>query len=92
MFSGAIKIGDLNDFIAPSQACVVNIGLGKSDKVGPDDGEVGSSPLGMRLDRMHSPMLAAAKLLLALLTFQTHQHALSCALPNLFPAWPSTPG
>lgn len=22
-FSGAIRIGDLNDFIAPSQACVV---------------------------------------------------------------------
>jgi hypothetical protein len=22
-FSGAVKIGDLNDFIAPSQACVV---------------------------------------------------------------------
>ncbi len=23
VFSGAVKIGDLNDFIAPSQACVV---------------------------------------------------------------------
>ncbi len=32
MFSGAVKIGDLNDFIAPSQACVVNIGAGKVDK------------------------------------------------------------
>ena len=24
-FSGAVKLADLNDFIAPSQACVVNI-------------------------------------------------------------------
>jgi hypothetical protein len=24
-FSGAVKIGDLNDFIAPSQACVVSL-------------------------------------------------------------------
>jgi hypothetical protein len=24
-FSGAIRIGDLNDFIAPSQACVVSL-------------------------------------------------------------------
>jgi hypothetical protein len=28
-FSGAVKIGDLNDFIAPSQACVVNLEGGK---------------------------------------------------------------
>jgi hypothetical protein len=24
-FSGAVKIGDLNDFIAPSQSCVLNL-------------------------------------------------------------------
>lgn len=24
-FSGAVKLGDLNDFIAPSQACVINL-------------------------------------------------------------------
>lgn len=24
-FSGAVKIGDLNDFIAPAQACIVNV-------------------------------------------------------------------
>jgi hypothetical protein len=24
-FSGAVKLADLNDFIAPSQACVVNL-------------------------------------------------------------------
>lgn len=24
-FSGAVRIGDLNDFIAPSQACVVSL-------------------------------------------------------------------
>lgn len=29
-FSGAVKLADLNDFIAPSQACVVNIS-GKKD-------------------------------------------------------------
>jgi len=28
-FSGAVKIGDLNDFIAPSQACVVSLEGGK---------------------------------------------------------------
>ncbi|KAL4424954.1 hypothetical protein ABPG77_009683 [Micractinium sp. CCAP 211/92] len=28
-FSGAVKIGDLNDFIAPSQACVVSLQGGK---------------------------------------------------------------
>ena len=31
-FSGAVKLADLNDFIAPSQACVVNIN-GKKDGV-----------------------------------------------------------
>lgn len=31
MFSGTVKIGDLNDFIAPSQACVVNLNGGKID-------------------------------------------------------------
>ncbi len=25
VFSGAVKLGDLNDFIGPSQACVVNL-------------------------------------------------------------------
>ena len=25
VFSGAVKLGDLNDFIAPSQACAVNL-------------------------------------------------------------------
>ena len=29
MFSGAVKIGDVNDFIAPSQACVVSLEGGK---------------------------------------------------------------
>ena len=28
-FSGAVKIGDLNDFIAPSQACGVSLQGGK---------------------------------------------------------------
>ena len=30
-FSGAIKIGDLNDFIAPSQSCVVSLNGNKID-------------------------------------------------------------
>lgn len=38
-FSGAVKIGDLNDFIAPSQACVVKIGATKVKE--PADAEVG---------------------------------------------------
>jgi hypothetical protein len=37
-FSGAVKIGDLNDFIAPSQACVVNLEGGKLATA--DDAEV----------------------------------------------------
>jgi hypothetical protein len=28
-FSGVVKLGDLNDFIAPSQACIVNLNGGK---------------------------------------------------------------
>ena len=30
-FSGAVRIGDLNDFIAPSQACVVTLNGNKLD-------------------------------------------------------------
>lgn len=37
MFSGAVKIGDLNDFIAPSQACVVSLSGGKLVGVGDGD-------------------------------------------------------
>lgn len=37
-FSGAVKLGDLNDFIAPSQACVVN--LAPNSKLGPVDLQV----------------------------------------------------
>lgn len=33
-FSGAVKIGDLNDFITPAQACVLNL-----------DGSASSKPL-----------------------------------------------
>jgi hypothetical protein len=33
-FSPALRIGDLNDFIAPSQACIVSLnGKKKPDKV-----------------------------------------------------------
>lgn len=39
MFSTAVKLGDLNDFIAPSQACVVNIS-GKPVQQTQDDQEV----------------------------------------------------
>lgn len=36
-FSGAIKIGDLNDFIAPSQACVVSLsGIKETDQTAPE--------------------------------------------------------
>ena len=37
-FSGAVKLGDLNDFIALSQACVVN--LGPKPRVGAVDLQV----------------------------------------------------
>lgn len=30
-FSGALKLADVSDFIAPSQACVVNLNSGKLD-------------------------------------------------------------
>jgi len=38
-FSGAIRIGDLNDFIAPSQACVVSLNGNKLETK--DEQEVG---------------------------------------------------
>ena len=41
MFSGAVKIGDLNDFIAPSQACVVSLDGGK---LAPSEPEVRPPP------------------------------------------------
>lgn len=40
-FSGAVKLADLNDFIAPSQACVVKLDDLK-DKPLPQDFEVSS--------------------------------------------------
>jgi hypothetical protein len=40
-FSGAVRIGDLNDFIAPSQACVVSLNGNKLETK--DEQEVGSS-------------------------------------------------
>ena len=30
-FSGAVKIGDVNDFITPAQACVLNLDGSKAD-------------------------------------------------------------
>lgn len=40
-FSPALRIGDLNDFIAPSQACIVSLkGFSKTDKKKPDKVEV----------------------------------------------------
>lgn len=35
-FSGAVKIGDLNDFIAPSQACVVTLEGNKLSAADPE--------------------------------------------------------
>lgn len=35
-FSGAVKLGDLNDFIAPSQACVVKLNGGKVEQLSAD--------------------------------------------------------
>ena len=40
-FSGAIKLGDLNDFIAPSQACVVNLKGQETAKIQAAPAEVG---------------------------------------------------
>lgn len=39
-FSSALKIGDLNDFIAPSQDCIVTLS-GKSSHVEINDAQVG---------------------------------------------------
>jgi hypothetical protein len=36
-FSGAMKLADLNDFIAPSQACVVTLNGTKLDDLPSDD-------------------------------------------------------
>lgn len=39
-FSPALRIGDLNDFIAPSQACIVSLKGLKSNASKPDKVEV----------------------------------------------------
>lgn len=36
-FSGAMKLADLNDFIAPSQACVVTLSGKKQEELPTDD-------------------------------------------------------
>ena len=46
-FSGAIKLGDLSDFIAPSQACVVKLDGSKVTLDTKDLGEVALLPLCM---------------------------------------------
>ena len=43
-FSGAVKLADLNDFIAPSQACVVNISGKKDEKLQLDIEEISKLP------------------------------------------------
>lgn len=44
-FSGALKLADVSDFIAPSQACVVNLKSGKLDLADADGLQVASSLL-----------------------------------------------
>jgi hypothetical protein len=39
-FSAALRIGDLNDFIAPSQACIVSLKGIKANPTKPDKPEV----------------------------------------------------
>ncbi|KAL4434294.1 hypothetical protein ABPG75_000735 [Micractinium tetrahymenae] len=45
-FSGAVKIGDLNDFIAPSQACVVSLQGGKLDPAADAEVQLQQRPRG----------------------------------------------
>ena len=43
-FSGAVKLADLNDFIAPSQACVVNVDGSKKAKIQLDSSDFDIRP------------------------------------------------
>lgn len=43
-FSGAVKLADLNDFIAPSQACVVNVDGSKKAKLQLDSSDFDIKP------------------------------------------------
>ena len=43
-FSGAVKLADLNDFIAPSQACVVNVDGSKKAKLQLDSSDFDIRP------------------------------------------------
>jgi hypothetical protein len=42
MFSASVQMGDLNDFIAPSQSCVVSLNGGKLDLAAISREEVGT--------------------------------------------------
>jgi iron only hydrogenase large subunit-like protein len=61
MFSGAVKLGDLNDYIAPSQACVValqggKIAPGQDDaSTRPADADAGAESGGLVLQRRRPP-------------------------------------
>ena len=50
-FSGALKLADVSDFIAPSQACIVNLNGGKPTTQNAEGLQV--SPLSPPLDRQN---------------------------------------
>lgn len=50
-FSGAVRIGDLNDFIAPSQACVVSL-QGSKVSLSAEDAQVGPRASDLHGNRM----------------------------------------
>ncbi|KAI3438965.1 hypothetical protein D9Q98_001379 [Chlorella vulgaris] len=60
MFSGAVKIGDLHDFISPAQACVVNLEGGKLPNNVLADAEAGTVQLQPRKPQGFAQTLPAA--------------------------------
>ena len=57
-FSSTVKVGDLNDFIAPSQACVVSLQGTKLDAAPPADLQV--LLYAIQLPHMHACQLHGA--------------------------------
>lgn len=54
-FSGTVKISDVSDFIAPSQACIVNLDGSKQPDAPPQQQQQQASAIGMRCAERSPP-------------------------------------
>ena len=61
-FSGAVSIGELNDFIAPSQACVVNLEGTKLSTLQDNDVSDHDAPVGAYMHTCYSMPTEADRL------------------------------